>query len=103
MESYSDVSRHRFDDGAMVGGWWEPSAEGRIECHLCPRKCSLKDGDKGFCFVRENRNGQIALSTYGRSTGFCIDPIEKKPLNHFLPGTPVLSFGTTGCNLGCKF
>ena len=103
MKSYSEIKRHRFDDGAIAGGWWKPGAEGRIECHLCPRKCSLKDGDKGFCFVRENRNGQVALSTYGRSTGFCIDPIEKKPLNHFLPGTPVLSFGTAGCNLGCKF
>lgn len=75
----------------------------RIECYLCPRKCALRPGDRGFCFVRENREGQLALTTYGKSTGFCIDPIEKKPLNHFLPGTPVLSFGTAGCNLGCKF
>ncbi|MEM7312380.1 MAG: AmmeMemoRadiSam system radical SAM enzyme, partial [Planctomycetota bacterium] len=72
-------------------------------CDLCPRECNLKPGDRGFCFVRQNRDGQMVLTTYGKSTGFCIDPIEKKPLNHFLPGTSVLSFGTAGCNLGCKF
>ncbi|MFN0021360.1 MAG: AmmeMemoRadiSam system radical SAM enzyme [Pirellulaceae bacterium] len=95
----------RLPDGSLVGGWWhEVEAEpGRIHCDLCPRDCTLRPGDKGFCFVRENREGQMVLSTYGRSTGFCIDPIEKKPLNHFYPGTSVLSFGTAGCNLGCKF
>jgi AmmeMemoRadiSam system radical SAM enzyme/AmmeMemoRadiSam system protein B/AmmeMemoRadiSam system protein A len=72
-------------------------------CDLCPRACSLKPGDRGFCFVRQNVDGEMVLTTYGRSTGFCIDPIEKKPLNHFYPGTSVLSFGTAGCNLGCKF
>ena len=77
--------------------------DGRIQCDLCPRDCSLKAGDRGFCFVRENVGGEMVLTTYGRSTGFCIDPIEKKPLNHFYPGTSVLSFGTAGCNLGCKF
>jgi AmmeMemoRadiSam system radical SAM enzyme/AmmeMemoRadiSam system protein B/AmmeMemoRadiSam system protein A len=91
-------------DGARLGGWWhEEAGSDRITCDLCPRECSLKPGDKGFCFVRENRDGEMVLNTYGRSTGFCIDPIEKKPLNHFLPGTAVLSFGTAGCNLGCKF
>ncbi len=91
-------------DGTKLGGWWHAAEEsGRIVCDLCPRGCSLKPGDRGFCFVRENRDGQMVLSTYGRSTGFCIDPIEKKPLNHFYPGTSVLSFGTAGCNLGCKF
>lgn len=91
-------------DGTCLGGWWHAAEEsGRIVCDLCPRGCSLKPGDRGFCFVRENRDGQMVLSTYGRSTGFCIDPIEKKPLNHFYPGTSVLSFGTAGCNLGCKF
>jgi pyruvate formate lyase activating enzyme len=89
-------------EGYKVGGWWH-RANGRVVCDLCPRECSLKDGDAGFCFVRENRGGQIVLNTYGRSTGFCVDPIEKKPLNHFYPGTSVLSFGTAGCNLGCKF
>jgi len=91
-------------DGARIGGWWHETEEpGRIHCDLCPRACVLRPGDRGFCFVRENRDGQMVLTTYGRSTGFCIDPIEKKPLNHFLPGTSVLSFGTAGCNLGCKF
>ena len=90
-------------DGAAPGGWWHEGPAGRIVCDLCPRECSLQPGDRGFCFVRENRDGEMVLATYGRSTGFCIDPIEKKPLNHFYPGTSVLSFGTAGCNLGCKF
>ena len=91
-------------DGTCRGGWWhDDPAENRIVCDLCPRECHLKPGDRGFCFVRQNVAGEMVLTTYGRSTGFCIDPIEKKPLNHFLPGTPVLSFGTAGCNLTCKF
>ncbi len=91
-------------NGLMPGGWWhELEGVGRIVCDLCPRACSLKPGDRGFCFVRQNVDGEMILSTYGHSTGFCVDPIEKKPLNHFLPGTAVLSFGTAGCNLGCKF
>ena len=91
-------------DGIKAGGWWHESDEvGRVVCDLCPRACSLRDGDRGFCFVRQNLGGQMVSTTYGRSTGFCIDPIEKKPLNHFYPGTAVLSFGTAGCNLGCKF
>lgn len=77
--------------------------DGRIRCELCPRDCSLAEGQRGFCFVRQNISGEMVLTTYGRSSGFCIDPIEKKPLNHFFPGTSVLSFGTAGCNLGCKF
>ncbi|MFO0977098.1 MAG: AmmeMemoRadiSam system radical SAM enzyme [Planctomycetaceae bacterium] len=88
----------------MPGGWWHESDDGaRLICDLCPRECSLKPGDRGFCFVRQNIDGEMFLTTWGRSTGFCIDPIEKKPLNHFYPGTSVLSFGTAGCNLGCKF
>jgi AmmeMemoRadiSam system radical SAM enzyme/AmmeMemoRadiSam system protein B/AmmeMemoRadiSam system protein A len=91
-------------DGTKLGGWWHTDdAQGRIVCDLCPRGCRLKPGDRGFCFVRENQGGEMVLSTYGRSTGFCIDPIEKKPLNHFYPGSSILSFGTAGCNLGCKF
>ena len=82
--------------------WWHADGD-RLVCDLCPRECRLSEGQRGFCFVRQNVGGRMALTTYGRSTGFCIDPIEKKPLNHFLPGTPVLSFGTAGCNLGCKF
>ena len=96
--------QRRLADGTVLGGWWyETEQTGRIICDLCPRNCSLKPGDRGFCFVRQNIDGEMVLTTYGRSTGFCVDPIEKKPLNHFLPGTSVLSFGTAGCNLGCKF
>jgi pyruvate formate lyase activating enzyme len=84
--------------------WQHESDDGtRVVCDLCPRHCALRPGDRGFCFVRENRDGMIVSTTYGRSTGFCIDPIEKKPLHHFYPGSAVLSFGTPGCNLGCTF
>jgi len=83
--------------------YWRRLDDGRVQCDLCPRFCKLHEGQRGFCFVRACQDGQIVLTTYGRSSGFCVDPIEKKPLNHFLPGTPVLSFGTAGCNLGCKF
>lgn len=82
---------------------WHRLPDGRIQCDVCPRNCKLHDGQRGMCFVRGAVDGQIVLTTYGRSSGFCVDPIEKKPLNHFLPGTPVLSFGTAGCNLACKF
>src|SRR3974377_1128364 len=82
--------RHELDDG-------------RIQCGLCPLFCKLHEGQRAFCFVRARQGNQIVLTTYGRSSGFCIDPVEKKALNHFLPGRPVLSFGTSGCNLGCKF
>ncbi len=77
--------------------------EGRIACEACPRDCTLRDGQRGLCFVRMNQGGKLVLTTYGRSSGFCVDPIEKKPLAHFLPGSAVLSFGTAGCNLTCKF
>jgi pyruvate formate lyase activating enzyme len=83
--------------------YWHQLEDGRVQCDLCPRYCKLKDGQRGLCFVRAAERGQIVLTTYGRSSGYCVDPIEKKPLNHFLPGTPVLSFGTAGCNLACKF
>lgn len=83
--------------------YWHKLEDGRIQCDLCPRFCKLHEGQQGLCFVRANYNDQIVSTTYGRSSGFCIDPIEKKPLNHFLPGTPVFSFGTAGCNLACKF
>jgi pyruvate formate lyase activating enzyme len=82
---------------------WHRLADGRVQCDICPRTCRLRDGQRGFCFVRANAGGAIVLTTYGRSSGYCVDPIEKKPFNHFLPGTPVLSFGTAGCNLACKF
>ncbi len=90
-------------DHAWPTHYWHPLADGRVQCDLCPRFCQLKPGQRGFCFVRANVDDAIVLTTYGRSSGYCIDPIEKKPLNHFLPGTPVLSFGTSGCNLACKF
>jgi pyruvate formate lyase activating enzyme len=83
--------------------YWHRLDDGRLQCDVCPRFCKLQDGQRGLCFVRANKGGEMLLTTWGRSSGFCIDPIEKKPLNHFLPGTPVLSFGTAGCNLTCKF
>ncbi len=85
------------------GRYWHRLDDGRIQCDVCPRFCKLNEGQRGLCFVRARDGDRIVLTTYGRSSGFCIDPIEKKPLNHFLPGTPVLSFGTAGCNLTCKF
>lgn len=85
------------------GRYWHKLDDGRIQCDLCPRDCKLHDGQRGLCFVRKCENDQIVLTTYGRSSGFCIDPIEKKPLNHFYPGSSVLSFGTAGCNLSCKY
>jgi pyruvate formate lyase activating enzyme len=83
--------------------YWHTLDDDRAQCDLCPRFCKLKPGQRGLCFIRANDDGKIILTSYGRSSGFCIDPIEKKPLNHFLPGTPVFSFGTAGCNLSCKF
>lgn len=83
--------------------YWHDLEDGRIQCDLCPRFCKLHEGQRGLCFVRQNQNNQIVMTSYGRSSGFAIDPIEKKPLNHFLPCTPVFSFGTAGCNLACKF
>ena len=83
--------------------YWHRLDDGRIQCDLCPRACKLHEGQQGLCYVRARQDDAIVLTSYGRSSGFCIDPIEKKPLNHFLPGTPVLSFGTAGCNLACKF
>jgi pyruvate formate lyase activating enzyme len=85
------------------GRWWTMLPDGRVECRLCPRFCKLNEEQRGFCFVRQRVGDRMVLTTYGRSSGFCVDPIEKKPLNHFLPGTSVLSFGTAGCNLGCRF
>ncbi|MCA9708377.1 MAG: AmmeMemoRadiSam system radical SAM enzyme, partial [Myxococcales bacterium] len=91
------------DPTVVAGRWWHRLPDGRVQCDLCPRECRLRPGQQGFCFVRENRDDRMALASYGRASGFCVDPIEKKPLNHFLPGSSVLSFGTAGCNLGCRF
>ena len=90
-------------DTAFTARHWQPITDGRLECTLCPHRCRLADGQRGFCFVRQRQGERLILDTYGRSSGFCVDPIEKKPLYHFLPGTPVLSFGTAGCNLACRF
>lgn len=103
MQTVVHAPPHGFsEDGAKLAGWWHARND-RVVCDLCPRACSLAEGYAGFCFVRRNRGGRLVLTTYGRSTGLCVDPVEKKPLNHFYPGTSVLSFGTAGCNLGCKF
>jgi pyruvate formate lyase activating enzyme len=85
------------------GRWWHSLDDGRIQCDLCPRECRLHEGQRAACFVRQREGNQSVLTTWGRSSGFCLDPIEKKPLNHFFPGSSVLSFGTAGCNLACKF
>ncbi|MBI2238432.1 MAG: AmmeMemoRadiSam system radical SAM enzyme [Actinobacteria bacterium] len=92
----SDVSVHQTR-------YWHRLEDGRVQCDVCPRACRLQEGQRGLCFVRARQDDAIVLTTYGRSSGFCVDPIEKKPLNHFLPGTAVLSFGTAGCNLACRF
>ena len=87
----------------MATRYFRRDGEEHVVCELCPRFCRLREGQRGLCFVRACQDGEVVLTSYGRSTGFCVDPIEKKPLYHFLPGTPVLSFGTAGCNLACKF
>ncbi|GAB4582164.1 MAG: AmmeMemoRadiSam system radical SAM enzyme [Anaerolineales bacterium] len=96
-------TRSMLEAGVIQGEWWHTLGDGRVQCDLCPRACKLRAGQRGFCFVRQARDDGIVLTSYGRASGFCIDPIEKKPLNHFYPGTSVLSFGTAGCNLGCRF
>ncbi len=93
----------KVENSLFPARWWHKLEDGRIQCDLCPRDCRLHEGQRGACFVRQRIGEQIVLTTYGRSSGFCIDPIEKKPLNHFYPGSSVLSFGTAGCNLACKF
>ncbi|BCJ26831.1 AmmeMemoRadiSam system radical SAM enzyme [Actinocatenispora sera] len=98
------ADRLSLDDPFTVAtDYWHQLPDGRIQCDVCPRACKLHEGQRGLCFVRGRVDDQIVLASYGRSSGFCVDPIEKKPLNHFLPGTPVLSFGTAGCNLACRF
>ena len=89
--------------GVVPTRYWHALEDGRVQCDVCPRACKLREGQQGLCFVRANQGGQVVLTTYGRSSGFTVDPVEKKPLNHFLPSTPALSFGTAGCNLACKF
>ena len=86
-----------------IADWWEEAPNGKLLCTLCPRYCTIGEGQKGFCYIRENIHGKLYSTGYGSPIGFAVDPVEKKPLNHFLPGTEILSFGTAGCNLGCKF
>ncbi|MFG0331159.1 MAG: AmmeMemoRadiSam system radical SAM enzyme [Phycisphaerales bacterium] len=95
--------RYEDEEFTVPTRYWHALDDGRVQCDLCPRFCRLHEGQRGLCFVRRRQNDEVVLTTYGRSSGYCVDPIEKKPLNHFLPGTPVLSFGTAGCNLACKF
>jgi pyruvate formate lyase activating enzyme len=91
------------DPSTIATRYWHALDDGRLQCDVCPRACKLRDGQRGVCFVRGRTEDQVVLTTYGRSSGYCLDPIEKKPLNHFLPGSSVLSFGTAGCNLACRF
>jgi len=91
------------EPGVVAAQWWKPLEGGKLQCDLCPRECQLADGQRGFCFIRQRRGDQLVMTSYGRASGFCVDPIEKKPLNHFFPGSSILSFGTAGCNLGCRF
>jgi pyruvate formate lyase activating enzyme len=97
------IRREMLEAGVVRGEWWHRLDDGRVQCDLCPRHCKLHEGQRGFCYIRQARDHGVVLTSYGRASGFCIDPIEKKPLNHFYPGTSVLSFGTAGCNLGCRF
>lgn len=90
-------------DTVAATKYWHTLDDDRIQCDVCPRHCRLREGQRGLCYVRQRLDDQIKLVSYGRSSGFCVDPIEKKPLNHFYPGSSVLSFGTAGCNLACKF
>jgi len=87
----------------VLAKWWTPLESNKVLCTLCPRFCKIGDGQTGFCFIRKNEGGKLYQNGYGTSTGFAVDPIEKKPLNHFFPGSTILSFGTVGCNLGCRF
>jgi pyruvate formate lyase activating enzyme len=96
-------AREHLGEGRVAADWWHALPDGRLQCDLCPRDCRLHEGQRGLCFVRRREGDAMVLTTYGRSSGFAIDPIEKKPLNHFFPGSTVLSFGTAGCNLACKF
>jgi pyruvate formate lyase activating enzyme len=104
MDEATESLAVRAPEGSIIDThYWHVLEDGRVQCDVCPRACKLHDGQRGLCFVRGAEAGRIKLFSYGRSSGFCVDPIEKKPLNHFLPGTSVLSFGTAGCNLACKF
>ena len=82
---------------------WEPLEDAKVQCHLCSHRCRIKDGKRGICGVRENRQGLLHTLVYGRLIAQNIDPIEKKPLFHFLPGSLSYSIATVGCNFKCRF
>jgi len=82
---------------------WEPVGEGRVRCKLCAHRCQIAPGRRGLCMVRENRDGTLYTLVYDRIISQALDPIEKKPLFHFLPGSPALSIATVGCNFRCEF
>jgi pyruvate formate lyase activating enzyme len=105
LENCSDFlhTSNMLEDDLKLASWWETGQDGKIKCTLCPRYCLIGQNQPGFCYVRKNIEGQLITLAYNHPTGFAIDPIEKKPLSHFYPGTSILSFGTAGCNLGCKF
>jgi len=94
---------HAMPETIVSTKYWHRLQDGRLQCDLCPRHCHLREGQRGLCYVRQQLDDEVKLVSYGRSSGFCVDPIEKKPLNHYYPGSSVLSFGTAGCNLACKF
>lgn len=102
-EMVQDHTLSKSNPAVVDTKYWHKLEDGRVQCDLCPRQCKMKEGQRGLCFVRANVENSVVLTSYGRSTGFCVDPIEKKPLNHFYPGSSVLSFGTAGCNLFCRF
>jgi pyruvate formate lyase activating enzyme len=97
------IVREQLERGVVRGDWFHRLDAERLQCDLCPRYCKLHEGQRGFCYVREARGGKMVLTSYGRAIGLTVDPVEKKPLHHFYPGTGALSFGTAGCNLGCQF
>jgi pyruvate formate lyase activating enzyme len=99
----SDLKILQKTEALHEGRWWEAEPSGRVHCYLCPRHCRIHSGQSGFCFIRVNRDGKLYTLGYGAPAALQIDPIEKKPLNHFLPGTRVFSMGTAGCNMGCFF
>ncbi len=103
MPTETRQHRQHLAPGTIKAQWWHALEDGRVQCDLCPRRCKLHDGQKAFCFVRQAKDGELLFTSYGRAVNYCVDPVEKKPLNHFYPGSAVLSFGTPGCNLGCRF
>jgi len=101
--SIPNIQPSQIEPGVVPSEWWHHLENGRIQCDLCPRFCKMRPGQRGFCFVRQARDEGMVLTTFGQASGFCADPIEKKPFFHFHPGSTTWSFGTAGCNLGCQF